>query len=389
MGKVKHKLRDLSILSAFVLLAIVFLLLAMLLTEIEKTWLTNAQREIAFRYSEIVEGFNAEKVWGNQAVFSLSEHDGRMMWLYEMGIWTLPPFTYLACFILAGFVFYRSKIRRPLMLLTTSANRIAENDLNFSIVYDKDDEMGLLCKAFEKMHSALESNNREMWRQMNERKKLNAAFSHDLRTPLTVIEGHLGILQKYTPQEKLSADDIMQTYAAMARQIERLKNYTSSMNTLQRLEDIPIMRKQLAASDFTAGLNDTAEMICENKKLSISDKTAATNIRVDPEIVSQVFENLLSNAVRYAKSSISIQYAATNDTFSITVTDDGSGFDDTALKSAANPFYTTEKKTSAGQHLGLGLNICKILCERHNGNISLSNGIETGASVTVRFGMIE
>ena len=389
MGKVKHKLRDLSILSAFVLLAIVFLLLAMLLTEIEKTWLTNAQREIAFRYSEIVEGFNAEKVWGNQAVFSLSAHDGRMMWLYEMGIWTLPPFTYLACFILAGFVFYRSKIRRPLMLLTTSANRIAENDLNFSIVYDKDDEMGLLCKAFEKMHSALESNNREMWRQMNERKKLNAAFSHDLRTPLTVIEGHLGILQKYTPQEKLSADDIMQTYAAMARQIERLKNYTSSMNTLQRLEDIPIMRKQLAASDFTAGLNDTAEMICENKKLSISDKTAATNIRVDPEIVSQVFENLLSNAVRYAKSSISIQYAATNDTFSITVSDDGTGFDHTALKSATNPFYTTEKKTSAGQHLGLGLNICKILCERHNGNISLSNGIETGASVTVRFGMIE
>ena len=389
MGKVKHKLRDLSILSAFVLLAIVFLLLAMLLTEIEKTWLTNAQREIAFRYSEIVEGFNAEKVWGNQAVFSLSEHDGRMMWLYEMGIWTLPPFTYLACFILAGFVFYRSKIRRPLMLLTTSANRIAENNLDFSIVYDRNDEMGLLCKAFEKMRSALESNNREMWRQMNERKKLNAAFSHDLRTPLTVIEGHLGILQKYTPQEKLSADDIMQTYAAMARQIERLKNYTSSMNTLQRLEDIPIMRKQLAASDFTAGLNDTAEMICENKKLSISDKTAATNIRVDPEIVSQVFENLLSNAVRYAKSSISIQYAATNDTFSITVSDDGTGFDHTALKSATNPFYTTEKKTSAGQHLGLGLNICKILCERHNGNISLSNGIETGASVTVRFGMIE
>mgnify|MGYP005777605819 CR=1 FL=1 len=91
----------------------------------------------------------------------------------------------------------------------------------------------------------------------------------------------------------------------------------------------------------------------------------------------------------YAKSSISIQYAATNDTFSITVTDDGSGFDDTALKSAANPFYTTEKKSDTGQHLGLGLNICKILCERHNGNIILSNCIEAGASVTVHFGMIE
>lgn len=387
MGKNKHKLRDLSILSTFVLLAVAFLFFAMLLAEVEKTLLTNAQRKIAFQYSEIVEGFNSEKVWGNQSVFPLSEHDGKMIWLYEMGIWTLPPLTYLVCFILAGFVFYRSKIRTPLMLLTTSASRISENDLDFSIVYDRNDEMGLLCKAFEKMRSALESNNREMWRQMNERKKLNAAFSHDLRTPLTVLEGHLGILQKYTPQGKLSADDVMQTYASMSGQVERLKSYTSSMSALQRLEDIPIVRKQLIASDFTAKLNDTAEIICGSKKLSISDKAATANIRVDPEIVMQVFENLLSNAARYAKSAISIQCTVDNDTFSITVTDDGKGFDDAALKSATNPFYTTEKKSDTGQHLGLGLNICKILCERHNGSIVLSNGMNAGASVTAHFGM--
>ena len=389
MGKVKHKLRDLSILSTFVLLAVVFLLLAMLFVEAEKTLLTNGQRDIAFQYSEIVEGFNSVKVWGNQSVFPLSEHDKKVMWLYEMAIWTLPPLTYLVCFILAGVVFYRSKIRKPLMRLTTSASRIAANDLDFSIGCDGNDEMGLLCKAFEKMRSALENNNREMWRQMSERKKLNAAFSHDLRTPLTVIEGHLGILQKYTPQGKLSADDVMQTYAVMAGQIERLKNYASSMNTLQRLEDIPIVRKQLITNSFTARLNDTAKIICGSMKLSISDKATAESISVDPEIVMQVFENLLSNATRYAKTAISIQYAVDKGKFLITVTDDGDGFDDTALKSATNPFYTTEKKSDTVQHLGLGLNICKILCERHNGNVMLSNDIKMGASVTAYFGMTE
>ena len=311
------------------------------------------------------------------------------MWLYEMAIWTLPPLTYLGCFILAGIVFYRSKIKKPLMLLTMSASRITANDLDFSITYNKNDEMGLLCKAFEKMRSALENNNREMWRQMNERRKLNAAFSHDLRTPLTVIEGHLGILQKYTPQGKISADDIMQTYATMAGQIERLKNYASSMNTLQRLEDIPIVRKQLVANSFTARLNDTAKLICGSKTLSISDKITVESISVDPEIVMQVFENLLSNATRYAKTSISIQYAVDKEIFSITVTDDGKGFDDIALKSATNPFYTTAKLSDTVQHLGLGLNICKILCERHNGNIMLSNNIKMGASVTAHFGLTE
>ncbi|MDO4295041.1 MAG: HAMP domain-containing sensor histidine kinase, partial [bacterium] len=228
-----------------------------------------------------------------------------------------------------------------------------------------------------------------MWRQMNERRKLNAAFSHDLRTPLTVIEGHLGILQKYTPQGKIDVDDVMQIYAAMAGQIERLKNYASSMNALQRLEDIPIVRKQLAANSFTARLNDTAKMICGSKTLTISDKTAVESIHVDPEIIMQVFENLLSNAARYAKTSISIQYAVEKERFLITVTDDGEGFDDTALKSATNPFYTTEKKSDTVQHLGLGLNICKILCERHSGRIMLSNDIKTGAFVTASFGMTE
>ncbi len=389
MGEIKHKLKNLSILSAFVLLSVGFLILAMLLVEVEKTLLTNAQRDIAFQYSEVIQGFNAEKVWGNQFVFPLSERDGKMMWLYEMGMWTLPPITYLACFILAGVVFYKSKIRKPLMLLTVSASKIATNDLDFSIVYNRNDEMGLLCKAFEKMRSALESNNREMWRQMNERKKLNAAFSHDLRTPLTVIEGHLGILQKYTPKGKLSAADAMQTYTVMAGQIERLKNYVSSMNTLQRLEDVPIVRKTISTDSLIAHLSDTAEIICSDKQLSIVNTSSAARISIDLEIVMQVFENILSNAVRYAKTSISIQYAVDNDMFSITVDDDGTGFDDAAIKSATNPFYTTEKKHDTAQHLGLGLNICKILCERHNGNIELSNGIKTGASVSVRFGTTE
>ena len=119
------------------------------------------------------------------------------------------------------------------------------------------------------------------------------------------------------------------------------------------------------------------------------DRACAKIFWFDPEIVLEVLENCYARAKVETKSAIAIEDTATNDTFSITVTDDGAGFDDTTLKFATNPFYTTEKKSDTGQHLGLGLNICKILCERHNGNIILSNGIETGASVTVRFGMIE
>ena len=71
---------------------------------------------------------------------------------------------------------------------------------------------------------------------------------------------------------------------------------------------------------------------------------------------------------------------------SVSVYDDGKGFSEKDLKVATDPFYTTEKK-SEGEHFGLGLNICKILCQRHGGNIVLENRKGGGACITVTFGM--
>ena len=388
MEKIKRRLSDLPIPTMFLLLTIVFLLIAMVVVEVERTLLHNAQCSIAFRYSDIVEGFNGVKVWGDHMTFTLSPQDSQFMQFYELLLWVLPPATYFICIITAGAIFYRSKIKVPLALLSSAAQRIAGQDLDFSIHYEKRDEMGELCSAFEKMRSALETNNRVLWRQIDDRKRLNGAFSHDLRTPLTVLEGQLGILQKYGPEGRLTEQDISESYAAMAKQIDRLKIYVSSMNDLQRLEDIEVIRQTLPVTDFVLQLKDTASMLCGNKRLMFANEVAAPTVFISSEVVMQVFENLLSNAVRYARHSISIVCCAAGRCFTINVSDDGPGFCDIALKSATDPFYTTEQK-DRGQHFGLGLNICKILCERHGGEIILSNRPAGGASITASFAMDE
>ena len=223
---------------------------------------------------------------------------------------------------------------------------------------------------------------------MEDRKRLNAAFSHDLRTPLTVLEGHLGILQKYAPAGKLTADDLKEVYTSMAGQIDRLKIYVSAMSDLQRLEDIEIKKRLMQTSNFIMQLKDTAEIICSSKQLAFFNEIMVETIYVCPEIVIQVVENLLSNAVRYTKSSICMKCFTRDNSLIINVTDHGVGFNETVLKHATDPFYTTERKDSSG-HFGLGLNICKILCQRHNGTITLSNLPTGGASITVSFGMDE
>ncbi len=99
--------------------------------------------------------------------------------------------------------FYNLKLKIPLRLLRDAAARMAHNDLGFTLSYPSRDEMGDLCRMFESTRAQLEENHRELWRAIEERKRLNAAFAHDLRTPLTVLRGYVDFLAAYVPQGKV------------------------------------------------------------------------------------------------------------------------------------------------------------------------------------------
>lgn len=110
------------------------------------------------------------------------------------------PLSFIVCLGLISILFYRKILQKPLELLGATADKITDNNLDFTIHYDRPDEFGRLCQSFEKMRSALRDNNLELWRQIEERRRLNAAFAHDLRTPLTVLKGQSEMLVKYTPE---------------------------------------------------------------------------------------------------------------------------------------------------------------------------------------------
>lgn len=384
MGKIKAKTRF-KLVPAYVLLAVLFLLGAMGIADFEREYIEKRQMSIAGRYTTDIDSFNDYKVWDKEGnVYVMSETDSRKIRKLDFYAYIFPHMAYICSTFLAGLVYYRRKLKKPLSILKSGAERIANNDLNFEIIYDVDDEFGQVCNAFEKMRSSLEENSKETWRHMEERKRLNASFSHDLRTPLTVLEGHLDMLQKYSENGALSKADIEEIYSVMNVQLKRLIRYVSSMSKLQSLEDIPISKKQTNSSELIKMLKNRAEIICMNKRLSFESDVKTSSFNIDIEILLQVFENLLVNAERYAKSKVSVVCSEKEKQLYISVLDDGRGFKSKELSIATEPFYTTEKK-SEGEHFGLGLNICKILCQRHGGGIDLKNNKTGGANITVHF----
>lgn len=146
------------------------------------------------------------------------------------------PIYFSLCIIAAMLLFYRNNLKKPFEELWGASEKIANNDLNIFIDYEREDELGQICTAFKMMRTTLEDNFSKMWRQIEERKELNAAFAHDLRTPLTVLKGYSDMLQDSdNPQTRRIA-------VTMSKNIFRMERYVSSMSTL----DVWMRRYQYA-----------------------------------------------------------------------------------------------------------------------------------------------
>lgn len=155
------------------------------------------------------------------------------------------------------------------------------------------------------------------------------------------------------------------------------------MSQLHRLEDARPQGDNSDIKNFVITLADSATIFCEKngKKICVQNNITDISICLDCSFVSQVNNNLISNAVRYAKSAIKITYTCSKEGFYLTVSDDGCGFSKEALCKATNPYFTGENHR---EHFGLGLYICKILCEHHGGYLKIEN-CSTGANATAFF----
>jgi signal transduction histidine kinase len=380
MGKVKtaaagrrHRLRDAPLRVSFVLYMVVTAVAATVVCAVAINWMDEVRIELYNKYSAL-----AEEIPGagdGHMEYSPEDEalDNVLRALQALAI----PLSYLGAIVLCAVIFYRRKLKRPIELLDAASQKIAENDLDFTVETPCGNELGRLCASFEKMRAALLMLNREHWAQMEERRRLNAAFAHDLRTPLTVLRGRACLLGAGLPPDSEAAADVrvMQTH------IERLVRYADAMSSLQRMEDLEVRRVRVPLGELAAALRETAEILLAGRGVELVCGEGEAD--VDSEVVMQVCGNILSNSARYARARVEIELRAGAEGLSVSVTDDGGGFTKEGLEKAPAPFYKGEGSGSG--HLGLGLNICDILCRRHNGRLCIEN-VPNGARVTAVFG---
>lgn len=309
----------------------------------------------------------------------------KLAYTYSQAAMIVLPFLYsVAGIVLCTLWFYKNKLNRPIRILSEATANIAKQNLDFSVSYDSGDEMGQLCDSFEKMRLALYENNRKMWDMLKERRLLQASVAHDLRNPIAVIEGYAEHLQISAETGRLNEEKIVKTASNLQRAAKRLERYTDSIRDLNHLEELEIHRVSGSLKEVLAEITDDFSMIAKqkNRELSITNRTPDCPVMMDKQVFARILENIFSNALRYARKAVVLDFSLEESYLITTIWDDGQGFPEKILKSKDYYMFSTEDSTD--EHMGMGLTISRILCKKHGGELKLANRAPNGAVVVIK-----
>ncbi|MCP3773856.1 HAMP domain-containing histidine kinase [Paenibacillus sp. MZ04-78.2] len=281
-----------------------------------------------------------------------------------------------------GGLLLAGRLLRPVQSITDTMRSIQKNGLQERVpFYDNKDEISALAHVFNEMMDQLETSFRKQ-------KQFVEDASHELRTPISIISGHLSMLNRWGKRDPVLVDESLR---ASLEELERLKGLVQELLELTRAEH--------ASPDGVAELCDLGETIAQIvKNVSIvhpefeittdMDALKGVHIRLVPNHIKQILLILLDNAVKYSveRNKIHVSAVLIKDTMlRIVIRDYGMGIPKAEVEHVFDRFYRVDKARSRKRGgSGLGLSIAKRLVEKYHGDIRLESEENQGTTVTVQ-----
>lgn len=278
------------------------------------------------------------------------------------------------------------KLSDPLVQMEKATRKIAKGDLETRVSITSNDESGSLAKAINDLAVDLK-------RYRDTRREFFANISHELRTPMTYLEGYANILKEglyQTEEEKIQYLDII---------------HKESMRVTRLIEDLFELSKieegKLALQKEAIDLQEVLENVIQKVKIKADEKEIDIRLYAENGLESvygdglrmeQIFSNLLDNAIRYTeRGSVKVTMVALKSKLiRVTIEDSGRGIPGDELPYIFERFYRVEKSRSRDfGGTGLGLSIVRNLIELQNGNIRVESEVGSGTRFEVSFPSIE
>lgn len=269
--------------------------------------------------------------------------------------------------LMIGFVlisYTSGKISRPLKEMSLASNRIAKGDFKAHVQEDDDDEIGDLAKSFNTMA-------KELGQLEDMRKEFVASVSHELRSPLTSIQGYIdGILDGTVSKNKVY--DYLEIVQKETRRMSRLISELLDMTKMESGK-FPLNKFEFDVNELIRVTVIKMERRINEKELSVKvDFDRERNIVVaDRDKIEQVLTNIIDNAIKFTQrgGNIYISTEKHDGKICIMIKDSGIGVSKEDQEHIWDRFYKADKARSGDSGAGLGLYIVKSIINAHNEEI--------------------
>ena len=267
-------------------------------------------------------------------------------------------------------VLFSKKLTNPIKNLDSATEAIMEGNLKRRVAVLGNDEIGRLSETFNKMAQKLEL-------QESLRRKLISNVAHELRTPLGAMRSEMeGIMDNIVPLDKKQVQSLYEETGRLKHILEGIEDLAQAEASTMSME-----KQSIELKPFLTHIVERFSSLSQDKGVSIELECADTiMINADPEKLSQVVINLLSNALKATETGGYVRVKAGRSASEIfmEVKDTGIGIKQEALPFIFERFY----KVSEGG-LGLGLTIVRELVEAHGGRIEVKSEFGKGSAFTV------
>lgn len=268
---------------------------------------------------------------------------------------------------------YHNKIK----VFYDTASKVAKGDFNVRVPvhFEKPkSEMDYLAVNFNKMLTEISS-------LENMRNNFVADVSHEIKTPLSVIQGYADLLQN----KDLSAEKRHEYTYLLSEAIETLTNLVTNILKLNKIENQGIIQKEKFSLDEQIRRCILSfEEIVEDKKLIIDVDLDEITVKSDSALLEIVWNNLISNAIKYTYSggTISVKLKKENGKIMVSVSDNGCGMSKETLEHCFEKFYQGDSSHSQEGN-GLGLALVKQVVNLLDGDIKIKSTLGKGTEFTV------
>ena len=286
--------------------------------------------------------------------------------------------TSLAVSLLLSFLLAR-RLSRPLHEITMAATAVAAGDFSTPLEVRSEDEIGKLADAFRHMSD-------EVQQAQQQQREFVINVSHELKTPLTAINGHVQALRDGIATDPQAVSKSLEVINSETKRLSRLIEDLLSLAKFDA-HQFELKRAAVSAREAVDSMKDGLARDAEERGVSLEcgENDEEIMLTTDPDRLRQVLSNLVQNALTHtpAGGSVRISTRQEGDSVIFEVADTGQGIPPDDLPHIFDRFYRAGSGArSAG--LGLGLAISRDLARAMDGDITVSSRTGEGSVFTVK-----